>query len=507
MKFSLCLLPVLLFGCAHADTLPTPTYKQLPMWHGFNLREKLYATKVQASASADDNGARKKFSEEDFQIIHELGFNFVRIPMDYRCWIVDGDWEKFDEEILKDIDEAIEFGKKYDIHVCLNLHRAPGFTVAKPAEPRDLWTDPEAQRVCKLHWQMFARRYKDVDPKYLSFNLFNEPVGVSEENYVKVVKMLVEAIHAENPNRVIIADGLYWGYIPVKSLYGVPVAQATRGYQPMPITHCKAPWTEFGRYPAPAWPFPDANVWFAGENFAGGNPQQVMTPLQINLALDKPAKFRIKIGRVSQHITLHAILDGKEVWQKEFTTGPGKGEWEKENYIPSAGIYQNYYNKNYEIDLPANAKQLVIKASKGDFCNVLELGITPQGEAEKRLIVQSEYRAKNTPLKFNQNMWDVKYNGREWHWQKYIEPWLDVKRHAGVFVGEFGCYNQTPHEITLAWMEDCLRNWQEAGFGWALWQLRGAFGILDSDRKDVEYEDFHGHKLDRKMLDLLLKYK
>lgn len=31
----------------------------------------------------------------------------------------------------------------------------------------------------------------------------------------------------------------------------------------------------------------------------------------------------------------------------------------------------------------------------------------------------------------------------------------------------------------------------------------GDFGILDSERKDVAYEDWHGHLLDRKMLDLL----
>jgi len=33
--------------------------------------------------------------------------------------------------------------------------------------------------------------------------------------------------------------------------------------------------------------------------------------------------------------------------------------------------------------------------------------------------------------------------------------------------------------------------------------FRGSFGVLDSGRKDVAYEDFRGHKLDREMLDLL----
>ena len=41
---------------------------------------------------------------------------------------------------------------------------------------------------------------------------------------------------------------------------------------------------------------------------------------------------------------------------------------------------------------------------------------------------------------------------------------------------------------------------------WAMWQLTGPNGILDSGRYDVEYEDFRGHKLDRKMLTLLQTY-
>jgi hypothetical protein len=31
----------------------------------------------------------------------------------------------------------------------------------------------------------------------------------------------------------------------------------------------------------------------------------------------------------------------------------------------------------------------------------------------------------------------------------------------------------------------------------------GGFGIVDSERPEVAYEDFHGHKLDRGMLELI----
>ena len=55
-------------------------------------------------------------------------------------------------------------------------------------------------------------------------------------------------------------------------------------------------------------------------------------------------------------------------------------------------------------------------------------------------------------------------------------------------------------------MEDCLSLWKEAGWGWSLWNFRGDFGILNSGRTDVQYENFKGEKLDRQMLELLRKY-
>ena len=39
-----------------------------------------------------------------------------------------------------------------------------------------------------------------------------------------------------------------------------------------------------------------------------------------------------------------------------------------------------------------------------------------------------------------------------------------------------------------------------------MWNLRGEIGVLDSERTDVQYEDYKGHKLDRKMLELLKQY-
>jgi endoglucanase len=87
--------------------------------------------------------------------------------------------------------------------------------------------------------------------------------------------------------------------------------------------------------------------------------------------------------------------------------------------------------------------------------------------------------------------------------QRYA-PWVAlVEKGIGVHCGEGGAYSRTPHEVVLPWLRDVLEILSEAGIGYALWNLRGSFGVLDSGRSDVEYEDWHGHKLDRQLLELL----
>ncbi len=81
-----------------------------------------------------------------------------------------------------------------------------------------------------------------------------------------------------------------------------------------------------------------------------------------------------------------------------------------------------------------------------------------------------------------------------------------MEKGVGVLCGEGGCYIRTRHEVFLSWFEDVLSILTSLGIGYALWNFRGEFGILDSGRSDAAYEDWNGHRLDRKLLDLLLRY-
>ena len=117
---------------------PSADWRPSVRWRGFNLLEMFIK---------GGNAKPREFREEDFQMIRDWGFNFVRLPMDYRYWIKDGDWEQFEEEHLQSVDRAVGLGRKYGIHVHVCMHRCPGYTVARPQVGTDLFTDPEAQRV------------------------------------------------------------------------------------------------------------------------------------------------------------------------------------------------------------------------------------------------------------------------------------------------------------------------------------------------------------------------
>lgn len=312
----------------------------------------------------------------------DWGFDFVRIPIAYPYYlsfdrsrnITPEEVYKINEEAVDSIVNLAEMGHKYNMHVSLNLHRAPGYCInAGFHEPYNLWTDQEAQNAFYFHWAMWAKRFKNVSSKKISFDLLNEPSMREDMNdqhslrsavpgdiYRKVAKAAADAIRKENPGHLVIADGNNVGNSVIPEIIDLDIAQSCRGYYPGVISHYKAPWANKDpeHLPDPKWP-----------------------------------------GQVGEKYLSRTMLE------------------------------------------------------------------------------------------------------------EYYGPWIELtKKGVGVHCGECGCWNKTPHDVFIAWFSDVLSILSANDIGFAVWNFIGDFGVLDSGRTDVAYKDWHGHKLDRKFLDLMMKH-
>jgi endoglucanase len=242
----------------------------IPRWRGFNLQGRFSMPQRPYDGPA--------YEESDFAAMADWGFDFARLPLSYWAWGNRDDWSLIREEPLKKIDAAVELGRQHAIHINLNFHRIPGYCInGRELEPADLFTGVREQRekalaAAAFHWRTFAKRYKGVPNRQLSFDLINEPPkmrsyeGAFEERYVEIVKTLVAGIREEDPNRLIFADGMNIGQAPVFGIVDLGLVQSTRGYLPKAVSHYTATWVpkdEFESLAVPTWPLKDdqGRVW------------------------------------------------------------------------------------------------------------------------------------------------------------------------------------------------------------------------------------------------------
>ena len=223
---------------------------------GFNLTGMFCMTKM----TEGDPRIMGYFPENRFRWMHEWGFNYARLPLDYRFFIKNGDWMQLDEEQLRKLDAAVAYGRKYGIHVNINFHRAPGYCCNVPVEPKSLFTAREPQIAFTNLWATLARRYRGIPNDELTFDLVNEPApiyGCTRAGYAAVAKKAIAAIRAVDPERFIMSDGWLWGRKPVDELHPMTrnVGESIHVYDPHTVTHYGVHVPKNGRLgPCPPWP-------------------------------------------------------------------------------------------------------------------------------------------------------------------------------------------------------------------------------------------------------------
>jgi len=132
----------------------------------------------------------KEFSENyitevDIKAIAEMGYNHIRIPMNWRGLMEDGPDIKFKEYGFSLIDRCLDLCEKYGLYAFLDLHGAPGGQTGANIDdsiddlPR-LFIDRDSYDKGVALWVEIAKRYKD---RWIvgGYDLLNEPIRTPNE--------------------------------------------------------------------------------------------------------------------------------------------------------------------------------------------------------------------------------------------------------------------------------------------------------------------------------------
>lgn len=486
-----------------AAQLPDADWNSLPKWNGVtvpNLQEYGF----------EYDGQPQVFTKEDMENISELGFNFVRVPLDTRLFLDLDNPGSVHLEKLVNLDELISWGAAFGTHVCVDVHSCFGFSTDGDDTNDTFWENPKEQEIFLSFWDMLAERYREVPGNLLSFNLLNEPGwSVTEGQYVDLMRRAIHTIRTYTPDRLIFVDMLNTAKEPVYSLVEDKVAQSFHFYEPDALTHTGIRDDFGGAYPV-----------FTGKGFISkgyGSGDFVIEG-------DFPAGTRIRffVDEIHKGGTLCLTADGKEIFSNEYGF-----DAVGENgciYIQEEGTEGEYrgYNEIFTAELGENASVLRLYAegdthwfnlnrlhiSAGDKQYLFEqnLDLLPEGinvnEIPNPHIIIDENGNITDDEDILFSIVDASYiNDRFAEYKAFSE-----ETGVAVMMQEFGVYYPANYSLTLDYLNDLLDAANANGLNWCVWDYFGPFSfyqvVEDGLREGATYEEFSNGWVATEMLEV-----
>lgn len=159
---------------------------------------------------------REKYvQEKDITAIKEWGFDHVRLPFHYRLFY-NPEMDQWEEDGFDLLDTFLEWCRKHDLAVLLDMHAAPGAQseggIADSDGEARLWTEPDKYwpQTIKI-WREIARRYND-DPIIMGYDLINEPTVEDRiaSSLADLYTQIINAVQPISPNHLFFLEGNWW---------------------------------------------------------------------------------------------------------------------------------------------------------------------------------------------------------------------------------------------------------------------------------------------------------
>ncbi len=198
---------------------------------------------------------RLHIQEDDFERLEQLGFDFVRIPIDeVQFWDEEGNKLQEAWDLLTN---ALDLARKHNLRAIVDLHiiRSHYFNAVNEGgeSANTLFTSEEAQQGLINLWYQLSDALKGYSNDWVAYEFMNEPVAPEHEQWNELVAKVHKALREREPQRTLVVGSNLWqGYQTMKYLK-VPegdknIVLSFHYYNPMILTHYGAWWTPIGKY-------------------------------------------------------------------------------------------------------------------------------------------------------------------------------------------------------------------------------------------------------------------
>ncbi len=194
---------------------------------------------------------RKHIQEDDFARLEQLGFDFVRIPIDeVQFWDEDGNKLPEAWELLTN---AINLAEKHHLRVVVDLHIIRSHRFLDNDNSNTLFTSEKSQQDLINLWYQLSDVLKGYSNDSVAYEFMNEPVAPEHEQWNMVVEKVHKALRQVEPQRTLVVGSNRWQDFETVKYLRLPEADKNliisfHYYHPMVITHRYARWTPVGQF-------------------------------------------------------------------------------------------------------------------------------------------------------------------------------------------------------------------------------------------------------------------
>ena len=193
---------------------------------------------------------RLHIQEDDFARLEELGFDFVRIPIDeVQFWDEQGNKLPEAWDLLNN---ALDWAKSHNLRAIVDLHiiRSHYFNAVNEGDKaaNTLFTSEESQQGLINLWRQLSEFLKDRSNDWVAYEFMNEPVAPEHEQWNQLIAKVHKALRELEPQRTLVIGSNMWqGHQTIKYLK-VPegdknIILSFHYYNPMLLTHYGAWWS------------------------------------------------------------------------------------------------------------------------------------------------------------------------------------------------------------------------------------------------------------------------